>query len=293
MSRASVWLPIVVLAVAASAALANPTLTGSVGPGLLQPSAETPGAGGVQLGADYVATAGNSELRKARLVVAPCDGKGLAARGAFGLGDRGELSVGWLTIDKDFGDATALGGGIKYRLREEDDRAVAVGLSYRSWDSSLFVPIGGGFLVPAGLPDVLSVYIVTTKQASTGRRGALVGSAGVAYDHYDQTRGLFVPPGSIMPQRGIPITANGTVKDEGFLRPFASLEFRGNSGWTLAGDYRLSHKEGRFKYSDWAGSIVVRKALNSSTSVEFGYHNYNVPYTDAQGDIAAGITWQR
>lgn len=292
MTRLRYCLPIVGLLAATTATLANPTLTGPVGQGLLMPSADTPGSGGVQLGASWYATDGSSEVRKLS-VGAPCNGDGLSLRGAFGLGDRAEASVGFLTIDKSRGEADSIGFGLKYRVRQTDDSALALGASYRSWDSDLWMRLPGGVsFAPQGLPDVLSVYAVGTKELSVSDRGVLTGSLGLTYDHYDRAASVLAPI-PWPPPPGIPIDPDLTIREEGFIRPFASLEFRGDCGWSIAGDFRFKEEEGRFKYSDTTASLTVRKAMEDGWGLEVGYHTFNVPWTDADGTIAAGLTWQR
>lgn len=192
----------VVLALGAVAAGAYPTLGGATGLVAL-PTAEVAPAGTVDLAVDYQKTVARvSDIYEADVTFWP-------ARIAAGIGQNLELWAGYSKIEVDesgFDDQKLWNGGVKLALPGEsaDKVALAIGGSL------------GKLETDEDDIDLTSAFLVATQRfAMEGSKGYTKASLGLMWI-----------------QAGDPI-------DESLLKPFAGVEFVGESGASLGLEYRV------------------------------------------------------
>jgi len=273
-------------------AFATQTLNSATGYGQM-PSAAVAAMGEIELSGAYVKTAGTNELSALRGSY-PCDGSGYNARVLGGVGDNLELGIGYLKVDKDYGDATAFTVAAKTKImaKSEQGWSLAAGASYRDWSSDLrkAIPADMDTLIME-LPSVTSLYLVLDKDWKGADSWQGKASLGVVYDHFSdsQQRLESGAPFFVVPD-DFPISDTGKVKSQSFISPFVGLQFsRGE--WSFIGDYKPQLEKDSFKYASEIWSAAVRKSCRSGLVVTAGMTNFNLPYTDSDGAFFIDLSY--
>lgn len=267
-------------------AFAAQSLNSATGYGQL-PSAAVAPTGEIEISGAYVRTAGTNELSALRGSY-PCDGKGFNLRALAGVTKHFEFGLGYLKVDKSYGNATAFTVAGKAKLMEKSEQGLSVsaGASYRSWSSDLRkeIPADLDTLI-MDLPSVTSLYLVLDKDWPKTAADSWQGKAslGVVYDHFSDSQQRLASgiPYFVVPD-DFPISSAGKVKSENFLSPFVALQLS-NGDWSLIADYKPRLEKSNFKYASEVWSAAVRKQCRLGLAVTAGVTNFNLPYTDSDG----------
>ena len=242
------------------------------------PDAQVVGAGGIEGFAAYVTAHGTNELSRLSAPI-PCDGNGFTLGAVGGLGKNAELGVSYLSIDKSSGNANAFTAAAKWRFvdRADSGLGVAIGASYRTWNSSMRV---AGDMTEIGLelPEVWSVYLVADKtyKPCAGSVKSVAGTIGVAYDSFSsaqQSYDVIAPWGP-----NIPIGYDGIVWGDSFVSPFVAAR-AAFTKWSVLGEFRPRLETDGFSYQSTLWSLAVSAKFSEATSATAGVSTMNLPYT--------------
>ena len=253
------------------------------------PDADVQSRGTVDLSAAYVRSEGTNELSELFPELEPpmpCDGNGWNVRALGGLWDRFEIGGGYLQIDKELGDAKAWSVAAKYKVYENcaKDAAIAVGASYRDWDSNMAVIVSDGYYedtLDVELPQVFSAYLAWDKrwvEADESNWGVKT-TIGVMYDRYTSSQQKTAFPFLVVPP-GYPVSRTGVVAADSFVSPFFGVKLD-KGGWNLMAEFKPRLRKDRFFYAKDIWSVAVGKDFGSSLSAKAGVTNFNLPYTDS------------
>mgnify|MGYP001140059873 CR=1 FL=1 len=279
------------LAVCITAAAAAPTLNNASGYVQL-PDAAVAEKGQYILSAAYVESEGDNELSVLGPAL-PCTGEGYNLRVLTGLGENSELGVGFLNIDKDSGDASAVTVAAKYVIftKPESKMALAVGASYRDWSADIEMEQALDIL-EVELPQVTSIYLVLDKEwdAAPEQEWVFTTSLGVSWDHYSDSNQEWDSGAPFIVPDDVPIDSPGEVEGDSFISPFLAVKAV-NGDWTLMGEYKPRLDEDGFNYASEIWSLAVAKQCKSNWAVTAGITNFNMPYTDSDADWFVDISY--
>lgn len=254
---------------------------------VLMPDAFVAPVGEWELSAAYVVPRGKSELSKLEGGFV-CDGNGFNLRALYGIAPKTEAAIGWQSISKDSGDASAFTVAAKTNLMSNMSTALAAGLIYRAWNADMQVVNPFFATVDADLPNVLTFYVVLDKTWILSA-GSTKASIGLAWDSYSETSqdtggAPIVPFG--------PVSTDGTIDSTSFLKPFFGLSTT-TSGWTVMFDYKLRSESGGFTYQDTFWSLSARRDLSANLTGTIGMMTWNIPYTESAPGFFIDLTWRQ
>ncbi len=243
------------------------------------PDAQVVQAGNIEGFAGYVSTRGTNELGRA--IIPPiCDGNGYTLGAVGGLGRKLELGVGFTSIDKDAGNADAFGVAAKWRFfdRPESGWALALGASYRNWNTDMQVSQFGD-VISLDLPAVTSIYLAADKtfRPCTGSVQRVIGTIGVVYDDYSSSH-LSSEGDFPFSAYDVPISESGCVAGDSFVSPFIGARVEA-AKWSLLGEFRPKLETDGFSYQSILWSLAVNARIGDSTSATAGVSTFNLPYT--------------
>ena len=288
MSRVVVF---VLLALCCSAAFAAPNLNAQSGYVQLPDATVTP-AGEVDLSVAYLRTSQTNDL--AKMVDPDLSGVGESwdGRVVTGIGNRVEIGGSFLNARNDAGDTNSWNAAAKVKVYEKDGLTVALGASYRKFDSDIelqgdFFP-GPAIDVEVDMPTVTSVYLVMDSCWKTSPDSAWnwKASYGVMWDRYTATEQKIeiTDPmdGTIVVSAGIP--------SEEFFRPIIGASVT-NGDWTFMTEYKTKETQDGVIYSSAVWSAAVRKQLSDNLAITAGTTNFNLPYSDSKQGVFADLTY--
>lgn len=274
-----------------SAATATQNLNSATGY-VLVPDASVAPNDSVQVSGAYLATEGKSELSKLQLS-APCHGRGFNLRAITGIGEKAEAGIGWLSVKKDPGTASAFGlaGKIQFYHNPDTKMALAAGLLYRSWTTNMTIHTSVDDF-DADLPNVTTLYLVLDKEweSFSEMDWKWTGTVGLAYDSFSSSRQKSAT-WPFYEDPDLPISADGTIESKTFLTPFLGVK-TSNGDWTFLADLKLQEKNKKFIYSDTAWSLAARKSFAESWTATAGLTTFNIPYAKSDVGWFVDVSYQ-
>ena len=262
-----------------SAASAAQTLSSATGYVQVQ-DASVADPGEIEVSTSYVRCEGTGPMSPG----GGFSGNGLNVRLTGGVGDRSELSIGYLSVDNAYGEARALTVAGKVRLfyNRHAQLALVAGALYTNWSSDVAIGLDWPFwfarTLELGLPSVVSVYVALDKGwGSEGESGwRTTTTHGLIYDHYSSSTQTLI--------HGLPFpsTSTGDIRSSSFLKPQFGVKVT-NGDWTILGDYKpeLSIGASTYAYASQVWSLAVRKKTAGDWAATAGVTSFNLPYTDS------------
>lgn len=245
------------------------------------PDAQVVKAGSIEGFAAYLTTHGTNELGRVTTFEAACDGNGYTVGAVGGIGKGLELGVGYTNIDKAIGTANAFAVAAKWKFveRPESGLAVALGASYRNWNSDMHIGLPSDDVLALDLPAVTSFYVAADKafKPSAGSQCLVSGTIGLTYDSYSSSH-LSSLGGGPFSGFDVPISPEGVVASDSFVSPFIGIRADAPK-WSVLGEFRPALENGGFSYQSILWSLAVRGQIGESSSASIGVSTFNLPYT--------------